>query len=159
MHFTEDMFEQAVIELFVNMGYTHLYAPDLERDYSSPLLDSVLTDSLVKLNRGLPLDAINEAIAKLRNFDTGSHLQKNMQFMDYLQNGLPVKYFYNGEERNINDVIHNNVLVLFAAEDNVSYRKHNAERNDESVPTNIKLAEQGKCNFVQLNFPNAKTGE
>lgn len=100
MHFTEDMFEQAVIELFVNMGYTHLYAPDLERDYSCPLMDAVLADSLVKLNKGLPLDAINEAIAKLRNFDTGSQLQKNMQFMDYLQNGLPVKYYDKGEERN-----------------------------------------------------------
>ena len=100
MHFTEDMFEQAVIELFENMGYTHIYAPDMERDYSSPLLDAVLMDSLVKLNKGLPLDAINEAISKLRNFDTGSQLQKNMQFMDYLQNGLPVKYFDKGEERN-----------------------------------------------------------
>ena len=75
MHFTEDMFEQAVIELLENMGYTHIYAPDMERDYSSPLLDSVLMDSLVKLNKGLPLDAINEAINKLRNFDTGSLLQ------------------------------------------------------------------------------------
>lgn len=100
MHFTEDMFEQAVIELFVNMGYTHIYAPDMERDYSSPLLDAVLQDSLVKLNKELPLDAINEAVNKLRNFDTGSLLQKNMQFMDYLQNGVPVKYFVNGEERN-----------------------------------------------------------
>lgn len=100
MHFTEDMFEQAVIELFENMGYTHIYAPDMERDYSSPLLDPVLQDSLVKLNKELPLDAINEAISKLRNFDTGSLLQKNMQFMDYLQNGVPVKYFVNGEERN-----------------------------------------------------------
>ena len=99
MHFTEDMFEQAVIELFENMGYTHIYAPDMERDYSSPLLDSVLMDSLVKLNKGLPLDAINEAINKLRNFDTGSLLQKNMQFMDYLQNGISVRYFIKGEER------------------------------------------------------------
>ena len=99
MHFTEDMFEQAVIELFENMGYTHIYAPDMERDYSSPLLDSVLMDSLVKLNKGLPLDAINEAINKLRNFDTGSLLQKNMQFMDYLQNGIPVRFFIKGEER------------------------------------------------------------
>lgn len=99
MHFTEDMFEQAVIELFENMGYTHIYAPDMERDYSSPLLDAVLQDSLVKLNKGLPLDAINEAISKLRNFDTGSLLQKNMQFMDYLQNGIPVRYFVKGEER------------------------------------------------------------
>ena len=99
MHFTEDMFEQAVIELLENMGYTHIYAPDMERDYSSPLLDSVLMDSLVKLNKGLPLDAINEAMNKLRNFDTGSLLQKNMQFMDYLQNGVPVRYFVKGEER------------------------------------------------------------
>ena len=99
MHFTEDMFEQAVIELFENMGYTHIYAPDMERDYSSPLLDSVLMDSLVKLNKGLPLDAISEAINKLRNFDTGSLLQKNMQFMDYLQNGIPVRYFVKDEER------------------------------------------------------------
>ncbi len=99
MHFTEDMFEQAVIELFENMGYTHIYAPDMERDYSSPLLDSVLMDSLVKLNKGLPLDAITEALNKLRNFDTGSLLQKNMQFMDYLQNGITVRYFVKGEER------------------------------------------------------------
>ena len=99
MHFTEDMFEQAVIELFEKMGYTHIYAPDMERDYSSPLLDAVLMDSLVKLNKGLPLDAITEAINLLRNFDTGSLLQKNMQFMDYLQNGITVRCFVKGEER------------------------------------------------------------
>ena len=99
MHFTEELFEQAVIELFQNMGYTHIYAPNMDRDYTSPLLDSILLDSLVKLNKGLPLDAINEAIAKLRNLDTGSLLQKNMQFMDYLQNGVPVRYFVKGEER------------------------------------------------------------
>ena len=100
MHFTEDMFEQAIIELFENMGYSHIYAPDMDRtDYSRPVLDGVLLDSLVKLNKGLPLDAINDAMAKLRDFDTGSLLQKNMQFMDYLQNGVPVKYFEKGEER------------------------------------------------------------
>lgn len=100
MHFTEELYEQAIIELFEKMGYTHIYAPDMERDYYSPLLDAVLQDSLVKLNKGLPLDAIREALAKLRDFDTGSLLQKNMQFMDYLQNGVPVKYYISGEERN-----------------------------------------------------------
>ncbi len=99
MVFTEDTFEQAVIELFVNMGYTHLYAPGLDRDYDSPLLDSVLRDSLVRINRGLPLDAIEEALSKLKNFDNGSLVQKNMAFMDYLQNGITVKYFVKGEER------------------------------------------------------------
>lgn len=27
--FTEDTYEQAIIEVFENMGYDHLYAPDL----------------------------------------------------------------------------------------------------------------------------------
>lgn len=101
MFFTEDTFEQAVIELLEGLGYTHIYAPDMNRtDYSSPLLESVLQDSLVRINKGLPLDAILEAINKVKNFETGSQLQKNIQFMDYLQNGIPVRYYVKGEERN-----------------------------------------------------------
>ena len=49
--------------------------------------------------------------------------------------------------------------ILFAAEDNVSHRKHDAKRNDETVPTHLKLAKQCKGNFVQLRFRDAKTGE
>ena len=97
--FTEDTYEQAIIELFENMGYDHLYAPDFDRDYTSPLLDSILRDSLVRINRGLPVEAIDEALTKLKNFDTGSLLQKNMIFMDYLQNGITVKFFVKGEEQ------------------------------------------------------------
>ena len=98
--FSEQTFEQAIIELFVNMGYSHTYAPDLERDNSSPFLDSILQDSIVKLNKELPLNAINEAINKLKSFDSGSLIQKNAVFMDYLQNGIPVRYYVKGEERN-----------------------------------------------------------
>ena len=98
--FTEDTYEQAVIELFENMEYTHIYAPDMNRtDYSRPLLDDVLRDCLVRLNRSLPAAAIDEAILKLNNFDAGSLLQKNIVFMDYLQNGITVKYAVKGEER------------------------------------------------------------
>ena len=100
MHFTEDMFEQAVLELLEKMGYTHIYAPDMNRtDYSSPILENELRDSLVRLNKKLPLEAIDEAVSKLKTFDTGSLVQKNMVFMDYLQNGVTVKYFEKGEER------------------------------------------------------------
>ena len=100
MLFNEDTFEQAVIELFENMGYTHIYAPDMNRtDYSRLLLDDALRDCLVRLNRNLPVTAIDEAILKLNDFDAGSLLQKNMVFMDYLQNGITVKYVVNGEER------------------------------------------------------------
>ena len=98
--FTEDTFEQAVVELFENMGYTHIYAPDMNRtDYSRPLLDDVLRDCLVRMNRSLPAVAIDEAILKLNDFDAGSLLQKNIIFMDYLQNGITVKYAVKGEER------------------------------------------------------------
>ena len=100
LSFTEDTFEQAVIELFENMGYTHIYAPDMNRtDYNRPLLDDVLRDCLVRLNRSLPAVAIDEAILKLNDFDAGSLLQKNIVFMDYLQNGITVKYAVKGEER------------------------------------------------------------
>lgn len=100
LSFTEDTFEQAVIELFENMGYTHIYAPDMNRiDYSRPLLDDVLRDCLVRLNHSLPAVAIDEAILKLNDFDAGSLLQKNIVFMDYLQNGITVKYAVKGEER------------------------------------------------------------
>ena len=100
MPFTEDTFEQAVLEIFQNLGYIFLHGPDIDRDYSSPILESVLRDSLVKLNKGLPVEAINEAITKLKNFESGSQLQKNMVFMDYLQNGITVRYYVKGEERN-----------------------------------------------------------
>ena len=99
--FTEDKYEQAIIELFKNMGYDYFYAPDLTRDHTSPLLDSTLRESLVRINRGLPLEAINEALSKLKNFDTGSLLQKNTIFMDYLQNGITVNFFVKGEEQSL----------------------------------------------------------
>lgn len=99
--FTENTFEQAVIELLQNKGYSHIYAPNMGRtDFSSPLMESALIDSLVRINKKLPIEAINEAVYKLNNFESGSLVQKNKTFMGYLQNGVEVKYVYNGEERN-----------------------------------------------------------
>ena len=98
--FTESTYESAVIELFERMGYTHVYAPDMNReDYSSPLLSDTLRESLVRLNPGLPASAIAEAMGKLRDFESGSLVQKNRVFMGYLQGGIEVKYTERGEER------------------------------------------------------------
>lgn len=96
--FTEADYEKSVIELFQNLGYSYIYAPELERDYSCPVLESTLQDCLVKINKNLPYAAIMEAIGKLRDFDAGSLLQRNETFMNYLQNGIPVKYVEAGEE-------------------------------------------------------------
>lgn len=98
--FTEADYENSVIELFRNeLGYEYLYGPDVERDFYNPLYEEVLLNSLYQLNRDLPEDAIQSALSKLKNFDNGELVQKNAVFMDYLQNGIPVRYFVNGEER------------------------------------------------------------
>lgn len=98
--YTEADYENSVIELFRNdLGYEYAYGPDIERDFCSPLYEEVLLDSLYRLNRGLPDDAIKDALFKLKNFENGELVQKNAVFMDYLQNGIPVRYFVDGEER------------------------------------------------------------
>lgn len=117
--FTEADYEKSVIELFQNLGYSYIYAPELERDYSCPVLESTLQDCLVKINQNLPYAAIIEAIGKLRDFDAGSLLQRNEILMNYLQNGIPVKYVEAGEERtnivyliDYDSVDHNDFCVL-----------------------------------------------
>ena len=97
--YTEADYENSVLELFRNMGYTYVYGPDIERDFYSPLYEEVLTESLYRLNPSLPEDAISDALFKLKNFENGELVQKNAVFMDYLQNGIPVRYFVKGEER------------------------------------------------------------
>ena len=98
--YTEADYENSVIELFRNdLGYEYAYGPDIERDFYSPLYEEVLLDSLYRLNRGLPDDAIQDALFKLKNFENGELVQKNAVFMDYLQNGIPVRYFVDSEER------------------------------------------------------------
>ena len=98
--YTEADYENSVIELFRNdLGYEYAYGPDIERDFYSPLYEKVLLDSLYRLNRGLPDDAIQDALFKLKNFENGELVHKNAVFMDYLQNGIPVRYFVDGEER------------------------------------------------------------
>ena len=37
--YTEADYEKSVIELFQNMDYRYVYAPDLERDFRSPLYE------------------------------------------------------------------------------------------------------------------------
>lgn len=98
--YTEADYENSVIELFKNdLGYEYVYGPDIDRDFYSPLYEEILINSLYSLNRDLPEDAIQDALFKLKNFENGELVQKNAVFMDYLQNGIPVRYFANGEER------------------------------------------------------------
>lgn len=98
--YTEATYENSILELFQsNLGYEYAYGPNIERDFYNPLYESVLIDSLYRLNKNLSSDAIQEALFKLKNFENGELAQKNVVFMDYLQNGISVRYFERGEER------------------------------------------------------------
>lgn len=98
--FTEEQYENITIELFQSLGYTHYYGPDVDRqnDYTNPFFEDNLLPSLQRINPSLPPEALIEAIYKIKNFDVGSLIQKNEIFTDYLQNGVPVKYFEGGTE-------------------------------------------------------------
>ena len=96
----EEAYENSIIELFQELGYTHVYGPDVEdRDFTSPLYEPVLTNALHQINPKLPDEAINEALFKLKNFENAELSQKNALFMDYLQNGITVRYSDKGEPR------------------------------------------------------------
>ena len=99
MAYTEANYENAVIQLIEQLGYTHVYGPDVVRDYTDPLYSEVLEGSLIAVNPGVPQAAINEALFKLRNIENGKLEQRNIIFTDYLQNGIEVAYFHNGEQK------------------------------------------------------------
>lgn len=103
--YSESNYENLIMELFQNMGYSHIYGPDVNRDFQSPLYEAELTNAIHRLNQSLPEAAINEALYKLKNFENAELVQKNAIFMEYLQNGIEVKYFEGGEE-------HSNIVYL-----------------------------------------------
>lgn len=99
----EDWFEQVVVEHLVdNLGYEHLYGPDVRRssdDYRDVFLPNVLPDALARINKGLPSAAIDEAILKISNVEGGTLEQRNETFNDYLQSGVEVRYFDGEQDR------------------------------------------------------------
>ncbi|MCO8192947.1 type I restriction endonuclease subunit R [Anaerofustis sp. NSJ-163] len=100
MFYTESSYEKSIIELFTNnLDYKYIYGPDTERDIHSPLYEDVLIDCLYRINKNMPKEAINDAIFKLKNIENGELVQRNSVFMDYLQNGVPVRYFVDGKEK------------------------------------------------------------
>jgi type I restriction enzyme R subunit len=100
MSYSEANYENAVLQVLRDtLGYAYIYAPDLPRDYTDPLYNEELSAALRLINPQLPQVALTEALYKLRNFEEGSLLQKNMRFMHYLQNGVAVNYFDGGEQR------------------------------------------------------------
>lgn len=102
--FNEESYENAVLYLLENLGYEHIYGPEVERDYRVPFYEAQLSHSLMLVNPNKPAVAIEEAIRRVRDIDTGTLVQKNEKFMDFLQNGVEVTYAVKGET--IHDIVY-----------------------------------------------------
>ena len=139
MAYTEANYENAVIQLIEQLGYTHVHGPDVVRDYTDPLYSEVLEGALIAVNPGVPQAAINEALFKLRNIENGKLEQRNIIFTDYLQNGIEVAYFHNGEQKyervhliDYDHIDRNSFIVA----NQWTFQEHSEKRPDEVIFVN-----------------------
>lgn len=104
---TEDELEQEAIGWLGEIGYTHLYGPDiapdgrsLERsDYRQVVLAGRLRHAINRLNSEVPAQARDDALRQVLNLDTPVLLSANKIFHNLLINGVPVEYQKDGETR------------------------------------------------------------
>ena len=127
------MYENALMSLFENLGYETLYGPDIARDYRVPVNEPQMRFALTLVNPTKPNVAIDEAIRKVMNIDTGDLVQKNEKFMDYLQNGVEVTYENGGEM--VHDIIYlidyfNTIRNKFQAVNQWTYQEYSEKRAD-----------------------------
>lgn len=99
MSFLESNYENAIMILLDELGYTRLYGPDIERDFHNPVYTDILTERLPHINSKADKQAVAEALYKLTHMAHGSLIQQNKQFVDWLQNGMEVSYQKNGETK------------------------------------------------------------
>ena len=90
--FKEDAYEKAVLSLFEEMGYERFCGYDIERDYSNPIMDDVLQESLQRINPTLPISAIDDAIKKLHQIEGSSLYECNFKFTQMMQYGIEVTF-------------------------------------------------------------------
>ena len=104
MPFREENYENAIMILLDELGYTCLYGPDIVRDFRNPLYMDVLIERLPYVNPFIDRQAVDEVLYKLTHMEHGTLVQQNKQFMDWLQNGVEVSYQKNGETKH--DIVH-----------------------------------------------------
>jgi type I restriction enzyme R subunit len=104
---TEDQLEQETLGWLKEVGYTHLYGPDIahdgefpERDhYRRVVLVERLRSAIAKLNPKVPLAAHEDALKQVLELGLPVQLSANRQFHRLLVSGVPVQYQKDGETR------------------------------------------------------------
>ncbi len=63
--YNENAYENVVLEVLRSVKWEYMYGPDIERDYSDPTLPDVFEYQVRKLNKGVPDEAVNDAIRQV----------------------------------------------------------------------------------------------
>ncbi|KEO84268.1 type I restriction endonuclease subunit R [Tumebacillus flagellatus] len=98
--YTESDLEQAALEWFEELHYETAYGPAIapegesaEREtYQDVILKGRLRQALLRINRGLPLEAIEEAIRIIEVPRSPSLLLNNKAFQTMITDGIDVQY-------------------------------------------------------------------
>jgi type I restriction enzyme R subunit len=104
---TEDQLEQEMLGWLQDVGYTHLYGPDIAHDGASPerggyrdvLLASRLRQAIVRLNPDIPAAAREDALSQVLDLGIPASLSANRHFHHLLVAGVPVEYQIDGQTR------------------------------------------------------------
>ena len=158
MSFLESNYENAVMILLDELGYTRLYGPDIARDFRNPLYMDALTERLPHINPNADRQAVDEAIYKLLHMEHGALVQQNRQFMDWLQNGVEVSYQKNGETKHeiIRLIDYENVNNnLFHAINQWTVMEHETKRPDVVIFINglpLVVVELKSCIREETDF-------
>ena len=98
-HHSEANYENTLIALFQELGYAYECGYDVERDYRNPYYEEDLREALRRQNPMLSDEVLNEAFRLVTHVNEGILEQRNETLMDYLQNGVEVKYAVDGRSK------------------------------------------------------------
>jgi len=104
---TEDQLEQEALGWLGELGWTHLYGPDIGPDGDNPerasyrevLLTMRLRTAMARLNPQVPLAAREDALRQVLELGVPVQLSANRLFHRLLVGGVPVQYQKDGETR------------------------------------------------------------
>ena len=95
--FTEESFENVVIEYLKELNYDYIHGSNLTRDNKEVLLLKSLKTNLININKEIPESSIDYAIKKIQNFETNDVFTNNKLFHKYLTEGIEITDFINGK--------------------------------------------------------------
>ena len=101
-NFTEELLEEAAIEILGELGYTHAFGPDIAydgeaperkgKDYKDVILEERVKEALFRINKNIPREALEDAFRQVITFNSPSLAENNHYFHSLLIEGIEVSF-------------------------------------------------------------------